>query len=358
MKKITFVSVICCALSACGGDGGEGSNDSVIRDYSEHFSALPTTTPYPEYNIYSDTKATLGELLFWDPILSGGENVSCASCHHPDFGWADGRNFSIGVDGVGLGPERFGNANTPIHAPTVANTAFTGYQVNTDVENFVSGPYFWDLRAETLEEQSIGPIINAIEMRGEEISEDDIYPLIEARLSMINEYQVLFEQAFPNEESITIDSVAKALATYQRTITGKNSRFDQFMAGDETVFTEREIIGLNVFVDSGCARCHSGPMLADNLIHQDQPVLRDFDAVRTPSLRNISATAPYMHTGELTTLRDAIAEYEDRDDLDVDFDDDDIGVVEDFLKTLDTLDLTQKIPDSVPSGLPVGGDIH
>lgn len=354
MNKLATLAVICSILVGCQ----ESEGDTTVRDYSEHFSALPEVAAFPKDNPYSIEKAKLGEFLFWDPILSGAENVACASCHHPDFGWADGRAFSIGADGVGLGPDRFGFAQTPIHSPTVANTAFTGLENNTDLETFVAGPYFWDLRAASLEAQSLGPIANEIEMRGEHISPEDIFPLIESRLTSIQEYQALFQNAFPESPEITIDLVAKALATYQRTLTASNSRFDQFMAGDTTVFTSEEVAGLNTFIDAGCVRCHGGPMLSDNLIHESQPVLQGLPAVRTPSLRNVSTTAPYMHTGERDTLRSAIGIYEGRDDLELSFGDDHISRVEAFLRTLDTPELSKAVPAYVPSGLPIGGDIN
>ena len=356
MKKTVLLSLLCSVLAGCGGSGADG--DTTARDYSEFFTPLPSTIPFPENNPYSLAKEELGELLFWDPVLSGQQNVACASCHHPDFGWADGRNFSIGVDGVGLGPERYGEQLTPIHSPTVAFVAYSSLLLNQETDTFESGPYFWDLRAKTLEEQALGPIVNPIEMRGTDISEADIFGIIMQRLTQIDEYQALFQQAFPEEPAITMDNVAKALATYQRTLVGEPSRFDQFIAGDTGAFSNQEIAGINEFIDAGCARCHSGPMLSDNVIHTEQPVLEGRAAVRTPSLRNISATAPYMHTGERTSLRSAISIYEDRGDLDVDLDDDEIGVIEAFLRTLDTPNLKADMPEAVPSGLPVGGDIH
>lgn len=354
MKKIAALLFMSVSLIGCSDNGG---GDVAPRDYSATFSSLPSEVPHPQDNPYSEAKERLGEFLFWDPVLSGGENVACASCHHPDFGWADGREFSIGVDGIGLGPDRYGSKVTPIHSPTIANTAFTGIDVNSDLNTFVAGPYFWDLRADSLEAQSLGPIANEIEMRGENYTEEEIFSVIEERLALYAEYQELFAQAFPESETITMDLVAKALATYQRTINGTNSRFDQFMNGDTTVFTNDEVAGLNTFIDAGCARCHKGPLLSDNLIHHDQPILENRAAVRTPSLRNVAATAPYMHTGERDTLRSAISIYEDRGDLDVNLGDDAFGRVEAFLRTLSTPNEPKRIPDYVPSGLPVGGDL-
>ena len=360
MKRIQvgFIAVTCASLISCGGNGGGGGeNDPQVRDYSDTFTALLSTQPYPITNPYNEAKEQLGELLFWDPILSGDQNTSCASCHHPDFGWADGRRFSIGSDGIGLGPARFGSEVTPIHSPTIMNVAFTGITVNKSTDSFVSGGYFWDLRVDTLEKQAEGPIKNPIEMLGYNIAEADIMAVVVNRLKAIPEYVGLFQQAFPETKAINSENITKALATFERKIITSNSRFDQFLAGDQTVLTQQEVIGLNKFIDSGCARCHSGPMLSDNAIHLGETIINDV-VVRTPSLRNISFTAPYMHDGSRPRLIDAIADYENRGDIDVNIDDDDFNDIAVFLRTLDTNIFYKGKPDVVPSGLTVGGDIY
>lgn len=343
------------AVVGCEPDGASG--DTPAEPYTNFFSPLPAQAHYPADNPFSEDKRRLGEFLFWDPILSGKKNVACASCHHPDFGWADGRPKSVGVDGVGLGPNRSGSQHTEVHSPTVLNVAFAGLEGGPVPSGFVSGPYFWDLRADTLEEQAAGPIRNAVEMRSELYQEDEIMPVVIERLAAITEYVDLFEAAFAGPDSISEANLARALATFQRSLITSPTRFDQFIAGDDSALSGREITGLNKFVNGGCADCHSGPLLSDFAIHEDEPVLRDFPAVRTPSLRNVELTAPYMHDGSKTSLRSAISVYEDRDDLDVTLDDDDFGDIERFLRTLtdDTFDRSR--PDYVPSQLPVGGDI-
>lgn len=341
-------------LAACGGGGVP--SDPEVRDYSDTFKPLPSNAIYPVDNPFSLEKEKLGELLFWDPILSGDQNTSCASCHHPDFGWADGRRFSVGSDGIGLGPNRQGKQVTPIHSPSVMNVAFTGI-ANTLQPNFSSGPYFWDLRADSLAEQALGPIKNPVEMLGYNVSEEQALSEIVTRLSGIPEYVTLFEQAFGNSSAITSENIAKSIATFQRKIISPNSRFDKFLAGEISALSQQEIIGLNKFIDGGCSRCHSGPMLADNQIHDGEAVIND-KVVRTPTLRNITLTAPYMHDGSRATLRDAIAAYDDRGDLDVNIGGGDFGDIETFLKTLTTTDFYNSKPDRVPSGLPVGGEIN
>jgi len=358
--KLLTVGSLFSILVGCGGDDGL-SDDNTIRDYSGFFTALPEQAIYPENNKYSKDKSDLGELLFWDPILSGNQNVACASCHHPEFGWADGREFSIGSDGIGLGPDRHGDEVTPIHSPTVMNVAFTGISVNNNPDNFTSGAYFWDLRADTLEDQAIGPIKNKVEMLGYNFHEDEIMTEVVNRLSSVDEYVDLFSQAFEDEESINKEvinekNIAKALATFQRKITTSNSRFDKFLNGQTDAFSETEIIGLNTFIDGGCVTCHSGPMLSDNLIREDEKIIDSLDAVRTPSLRNITKTAPYMQDGSRDTLARAISIYEDRGDIGVSAGEDDFADLEIFLRTLDA-SVYSHIPTRVPSGLPVGGDI-
>lgn len=354
--KLGITTLACASLIGC--ENPEGlENDVQIRDYSNTFTPLPSNSLYPSSNPYSETKERLGELLFWDPILSGDRQTSCASCHHPDFGWADGRSLSIGSDGIGLGPARYGFEVTPIHSPTIMNVAFTGVTNSETTGDFVSGGYFWDLRTSTLEDQTLGPIKNPVEMLGYNFSEQEIMAEIVTRLQSIPEYVELFEQTFSIPDAINRENITKALATFERKIITPNSRFDRFLAGDQAVLTQQEIIGLNKFIDSGCSRCHFGPMLSDNAIHIDEAII-DGIVVRTPSLRNISYTAPYMHDGSRARLIDAIADYENRGDLEVTIGEDDFADIEAFLKTVNTDDFYKDKPTIVPSGLTVGGNIN
>lgn len=350
---IVLISLV--ILAGCEEEGASG--DTPSEPYTSFFTPLPATAAFPADNAFSAEKRALGEFLFWDPILSGRMNVSCATCHHPDHGWADGRLFSIGVDGSGLGPNRSGVLETPFHSPSILNVAFTGLPQTEPDADFVSGSYFWDLRAGTLEEQAVNPIRSEVEMRSSDFLEDEILPEIVRRLSLIPEYQLLFESAFTDPDPITEENIARALATYQRTLITQPTDFDRFLAGDESALTAGEITGLNKFINGGCADCHSGPMLADNIIDATRPIQIDRPAVRTPTLRNVQLTAPYMHDGSRATLRDAIAIYEDRDDLRVTLEDDDFGDIELFLETLTDSNFPREVPPYVPSGLPVGGDI-
>ncbi len=357
MRKHSTLVVLAslAVLSGCEEPGASG--DTPAEPYTTFFTPLPAAAEFPAENPFSEEKRILGEFLFWDPILSGRMNVACASCHHPDHGWADGRTVSIGIDGAGLGPARTGTSETPFHSPSILNVAFTGLPQTEASVGFVAGPYFWDLRAVTLEDQAIDPIKSAVEMRSTDFLEEEIMPEIIQRLVLIPEYVDLFNSAFGGARPISEPNIAAALATYQRALVTRRTRFDTFLAGDESVFSAAEITGINKFINAGCTDCHSGPMLADNEIDIDKPIQVDKPAVRTPSLRNVALTAPYMHDGSRTTLRDAISLYEDRDDLEVTLEDDDFGDIETFLRTLTDNDFPRDIPTYVPSQLPVGGDI-
>ena len=350
---IAVVSMI--SLAGCEEPGASAAAPDA--PYTSFFTPIPAVAVFPAGNEFSEPKRALGEFLFWDPVLSGRMNVACATCHHPDHGWADGRLFSIGVDGAGLGPSRTGVQETPFHSPSVLNVAYTGLAQTQPAPGFVSGGYFWDLRAATLEDQAIDPIKSEVEMRSSDFLEDEILPEIVNRLSLIPEYVTLFSAAFDGPDPISEANIAKALATYQRTLTTQPTRFDRFLEGDESALTNGEVNGLNKFINGGCTDCHSGPMLADNLIDPTKPIQVDKPAVRTPSLRNVELTAPYMHDGSRETLRQAIALYEDRGDLDVTLEEDDFGDIQQFLRTLTDNDFPRAIPDYVPSQLPVGGDI-
>lgn len=358
MRSTLVIFFVAAAAFLQGCDDGDGASAAAPeQDYTAFFTPLPEEPIFPASNAFSAEKARLGEFLFWDPILSGRMNVACASCHHPDHAWADGRTLSVGVDGSGLGPARTGEALTDLHSPTILNVAFTGLARTDPQEGFAAGGYFWDLRADSLEDQALEPIRSQVEMRSTDFLEEEILPEVLNRLKLIDEYRLLFEAAFDDVEPINEDNLARALATYQRTLITPRTRFDEFLAGDDTALTAREVTGLNKFINGGCADCHAGPMLSNNLIDLNRVILRDKPAVRTPSLRNVDLTAPYMHDGSHRTLRNAVARYEDRGDLDVTLEDDDFGDIEAFLRTLTTRGFPRDVPVYVPSQLPVGGDI-
>ena len=350
----------------------------------------PDMIASPADNPSSLAKVELGRLLFWDPILSGNKDVACATCHHPDFGYAENLDISVGVNGVGLGSTRHFNQGNSIpfvqrNSQSVLNTAFNGIDEQGDYDP-QTAPMFWDLRAKGLEEQALMPILTYEEMRGDDYAEDEILDEVVARLKRISEYQTLFAEAFGEQQAISSENLGKALAAFQRTLVATNSPYDRYIAGDSNAMTRRQIEGMRAFENVGCAECHSGPMFSDFQVHvlgvPDNNKLPESDqgldqtyAFRTASLRNLEYTAPYMHSGVFSSLRDVLRFYDGggrrgqrnpavgRNDRDVlfrrldDVDDHDREIIE-FLTALNDDNFDKVIPAQVPSGLSVGGLIE
>lgn len=240
--------------------------------------------PFPEDNPYTKEKDKLGEVLFFDPRLSGSRQIACASCHDSDLGWADGRTVSFGHERLQL------KRNAP-------SAAFTGYLPKL----------FWDGRAESLEELSLQVIANPDEMHA-------AFPQIVERLKTSEDYRARFAEAFGDEE-INGERIGKAIATFVRTIDGGNSLFDRFLRGNENALSDEALRGLHLFRTQGrCMNCHSGPVMSDGKLHnlglsnygrpfQDLGQYNitkkpeDVGKFRTPILRNVERTAPYMHNG-------------------------------------------------------------
>lgn len=264
--------------------------------------------PIPEDNPPTAETITLGRKLYYDPILSVDKTVSCASCHHPDFGFSDGKSVSEGVEG------KTGTRNSP----TVINAAYFTTQ-------------FWDGRAPSLEKQAEGPVQNPVEMA-------HTLEGVERELRADPDYRAEFKQAFGTDR-ITYEMVEKAIASFERTVLSGNSPFDRYSyGGDETALSESAKRGFEVFRDpekGNCAACHTVgeeyALFTDNKFHNlgagvEQTVTgeaeltdlgrfevtqeeADKGAFKTPSLRNIAQTAPYMHDGSLQTLKDVIDFY-------------------------------------------------
>ena len=353
-------------------------------------SALPKTVKAPADNPTTVQKVALGKLLFYDPILSGNKDVACATCHHPESGYAEFRDLSIGVNGIGMGSKRVFRQPNDIpfvkrNSQTVLNTAFNGIDIYNQYEP-ENAPMFWDLRAKSLEHQSLEPIKSMEEMRGRSYSEDEILGVVVARLQSIPQYQELFNEAFHNPEPINTVNLGKAIAAFERTLVTNNSRFDLYMRGDRDAISLSEKDGFELFKQAGCANCHNGPMFSDYQQHvlgvPQTEKLSDPDkgideryAFRTASLRNLRFTAPYMHNGSFGSLLRVLEFYEDiaggktrnpsvsKDDLDplvseLKLSVKDMRSIISFLNTLNDTEFDKTIPDSVPSGLPVGGLIQ
>ena len=263
-------------------------SDKVRSDY--HRSAR---IPFPDSNPYTQAKANLGRMLFFDPILSGSRKISCSSCHNPSKSWADGLPLAVGEDPAGL----------KIRTPTLIDIAFVD----------ILG---WDGKFPDLESVSFGPLTSPQNMN---ITERELM----RRLRSAPRYVVAFDAAFGNSV-ITRTRIEKALATYQRTIVAGKTPFDRWIAGDETAITAEAKHGFALFNGKAhCSNCHSGPSFTDGSF-QDIGTATGADigrgrifpkseklcyAFKTPTLRNVAKRAPYMHNGSIATLEDVIELY-------------------------------------------------
>ena len=251
--------------------------------------------PVPEDNPMTAEKIALGKQLYFDTRLSVDKTISCASCHDPAKGWSNGDAVATGVS------LKKGGRNSP----TVLNTAYQTSQ-------------FWDGRAKTLEEQALGPIQNPIEMAM-------TLDLALERLNAIPGYRKQFKEVF-NADEVTAENVAKAIAAYERTVLSGNAPFDRYQAGDKNALGEAANRGRGLFFGkANCSACHAGPNFTDNAFHNigigmDKPkpdigreeqskLLGDRGSFKTPTLRDIARTAPYMHDGSLKTLEDVVEHY-------------------------------------------------
>ena len=294
MKKIivAFIFIVPLLFVAC--DKGEDE--------------VPAATPYtlvipqglPPMNIPSNNPLTvegvaLGKRLFYDPILSANNTQSCASCHLQETGFSETTQYSTGIDGIE------GNRN----AMPLINL---GWQTK----------FFWDGGANGLESQVIGPITNPIEMH--ETMENVV-----AKLNAHAEYPDLFKAAFGSAEASS-QNIMRAIAQFERTLISGNSKYDQYMRG-ETFLSSQELNGLSLFTDmekGDCSHCHSlGSTFSDfefrNTGLDSLPVdegrylitlnSNDRGKFKTPSLRNVELTAPFMHDGRFQTLLECVQHY-------------------------------------------------
>lgn len=252
----------------------------------------PTAIPFPVDNQFSTEREQLGRILFFEPRLSGSKSMSCATCHNPGFAWGDALPKAIGE---GMKP-------LPRRTPTVLNVAW-------------SELLFWDGRATSLEQQALGPIASSAEMN---------CPLDElvATLAGIPEYRELFAKAYPNER-ISPTVVARALATFERTIVSGRAPFDEWVSGRESAIPESAKRGFDLFnTSAACQKCHSGWNFTDDGFHDtglpdgdlgrgaELPFESMQHAFKTPTLRNVDRRGPHMHDGSLATLEKVIQLYD------------------------------------------------
>ena len=245
----------------------------------------------PLLNKTNEYRIKLGKTLFFDPRLSGSNWISCATCHNPAMGWSDGL------------PTAIGEGQKVLHraTPTILNTAFNHLQM-------------WDGRFRSLEEQAMGPIGAKSEMN------QDPEELVK-ELKAITGYVVMFNESYPGR-GITPDTIAMALASFERTIVSTKAPFDRWVAGDENAISAAAKRGFKLFEgQANCSTCHSGYTFSDDGFHNiglksNDPgrfTVKAVDvtkgAFKTPTLRNIAQTSPYMHNGAYKTLEEVIEHY-------------------------------------------------
>jgi cytochrome c peroxidase len=261
---------------------------------AEHKSEFrrPDTIPFPADNPYTPEKAALGKALYFDPRLSGAENMNCATCHNPSFGWEAPGKTAVGAQ----------NTHLARKGPTILNVAWVH-------------PFFWDGRAASPEEQAKGPIQAAAEMN---------LPLTEAvkRLESVPDYRSWFARVFPGQ-GVTGENITRAIATYERTVVASYAPFDRWVDGDETAISDQAKRGFALFTGKAqCVACHTGWNFSDNQFHDIGTSLVDIGrgklepdnpmaqyAFKTPSLRDAAQRAPYMHNGEFATLSAVLDHY-------------------------------------------------
>lgn len=271
---------------------------SVAGDFSLSNSALAAekvtklpAVPVPKDNPLTDAKVSLGKQLYFDGRLSANDQLSCATCHDPAKGYSNGEAFAVGTEG------KAGGRNTP----TVINTAYQDFQ-------------FWDGRAKTLEDQALGPIQNPIEMN---MPLEKLIP----KLNAIAGYRKQFQEVFGTD--VTPDGIAKAIAAYERTVISTDAPYDKFVAGNKEALSESAQRGMKLFFGkANCSACHSGPNFTDNAFHnigygdgsdigraEVSKLAGDKGSFKTPTLREVAKSAPYMHEGGLATLEAVVEHY-------------------------------------------------
>lgn len=292
---MTLFSVV--LLSSCNEDPDGDNYDPTPYDLVIP-QGLPPMDPFiPTDNPMTVEGVALGRKLFYDPLLSGDNTQSCASCHRQEFGFAEPQQFSEGIDGI------FGNRN----AMAIINLGWNQFG------------FFWDGREMTLEDQALKPVTNPIEM-------NTTWAEVEAKLNAHAEYPMLFKQAY-DVDYIDSLTVAKAIAQFERTFISGNSKFDRYYNQQVEQLSDSELRGLVLYTTEAadCFHCHGlGGLITDNKFHNNgmdtdfsgnegryaiTGDAGDLGKFRTPTLRNIELTAPYMHDGRFFTLEEVVEHY-------------------------------------------------
>ena len=311
MKNLLCLTLTALLFSAAPAVAADASADEVVDPNGAtlvlkagHASLakwlLPVVVPSPDDNKPSPQRAALGKQLFFDPRLSGTGQSSCASCHAPERGWADGFPRSV----------RFMGAVMTRASPSLVNIGY-----NTIFQ--------WDGRSPTIEHQAVGGASPSGSMNAGPAKPTDG----NANIAKLRGYVEAFERAYPGE-GVTPQTIAKAIASFERTIVSRDSPFDQWVRGKADALTPQQVQGLRVFVDpakGNCAACHAAPNFTDNGFHNvglrpfadapdsgrfgQRPVPLMKGAFKTPQLRDIDQTAPYFHDGSARTLQEVVEHY-------------------------------------------------
>lgn len=249
----------------------------------------------PADNPMTEAKIELGKQLYFDKRLSKDNTISCASCHDPKKGWSNDEAVATGING-----QKGGRSS-----PTIINAAYHRFQ-------------FWDGRSPSLEDQALGPIQNPIEM-GETLKN------VEKKLNAIPGYKEQFQKVFGT--GVTSENIAKAIATFERTVLSGNAPYDKYKAGEKEALSESAERGMKLFFGkANCSACHAGSNFTDNAFHNigvgmeaEKPDVGrvaisklggDTGSFKTPGLRDIAKSAPYMHDGSLKTLEAVVEHYD------------------------------------------------
>jgi cytochrome c peroxidase len=446
-------ALLCTACGSSTGSSSESaSQEAVLALRNELFAAgvvpIPAPPPVP------DALFRLGQALFFDKILSGNQDISCATCHIPDFGTSDGRTLSDGVHGLGLGPNRGGGEIIPRNSPGLfalhardalfwdgrAERSGGGLALPAAVQLAPEMEALFLPGLELMGAQAMLPPVARDEMRGSLGDNDlgdlgdgynshggrpegtlEVWTALTERLLDLPGYVGLLLEAYPGTQfqDFSFAHAGNALAAFQaRAFARTDSPFQRFVKGDDRALTARQVRGALAFFGEGCASCHSGPLLSDGAFHNTglpqlgpgvfgsalppNPFIgvdvgrenatgdsEDRFQFRTPSLHNVALTGPWGHAGQFRRLRDMVAHYEHPEtslrnydvldnvsdpavaatfvpngdwvlsNLDPRFqqqNDIDVSAILDFLEALtadDALDLSELVPDFVPSGLPI-----
>lgn len=287
-------------LTACSADQGASAEGPPLPWARVAFPEVSA----PADNAMTEAKAVLGRLLFYDPIFSSDRQVACATCHSELWGMGDGLPRSVGIGGGSLtGPGRTGPNLTRRNAQTIWNVAFRK-------------TLFWDGRASSLEDQVHFPFDATIEL-GRSMSD------VVLDLRAIPGYVSLFQAAFPDEaEPITTTTLARALASFERTVISKHAPYDHYAAGDPGALTAEMLRGMQLFAEEGCATCHAPPLFSSERF-EDRGIApvpgvddagrfevtgdeADRNRFKVPTLRNAHDTGPFFHTGAASSLDEAV----------------------------------------------------